>query len=209
MKQTIKNFLFKKRIKILRSKKGFSLLEVLIGVTIIGIISAIAVPRFQNYREIAAVTAADATLSNAVKAYNLCSATSGTCATLSDLKLSCGTCKTPQEDATNGYCVMLEQKISNKIFKACVQIKTDGTTVKAFGGEFKFCYGTSPHGPDGVTGNDDSDEYTKTSNGGGVLQKCDKLADCPATHGTGNQLWTRKSCKARSAGGVCASAVCT
>ena len=37
--KTIKNFLFKKRIRILKSKKGFSLLEVLIAVGIIAIIS--------------------------------------------------------------------------------------------------------------------------------------------------------------------------
>ena len=46
MKNKLINFLFKKRIKILKSKKGFSLLEVLIAVGIIGVISAAAVCLF-------------------------------------------------------------------------------------------------------------------------------------------------------------------
>ena len=50
MKNTIKNFLLKKRIKILKSKKGFSLLEVLVAVGIIAIISAIAVPQYTANR---------------------------------------------------------------------------------------------------------------------------------------------------------------
>ena len=72
MKQTIKNFLFKKRIKILRSKKGFSLLEVLVAVAIIGIISAIAFPQFQDHRETATRTAGDTSIGNIERAFQNC-----------------------------------------------------------------------------------------------------------------------------------------
>ena len=57
---------------ITKNNKGFSLLEVLVGVSIIGIISAIAVPTYQSYQQTAAVTAAQTTLANVAKAFNNC-----------------------------------------------------------------------------------------------------------------------------------------
>ena len=46
MTQKIKEFFTKKRCRRLLNNKGFSLLEVLVAVSIIGIISAIAIPQF-------------------------------------------------------------------------------------------------------------------------------------------------------------------
>ena len=37
MKKIIKNFLFKRRFKVLKNKKGFSLVEILVAVSIIGL----------------------------------------------------------------------------------------------------------------------------------------------------------------------------
>ena len=92
MKNKIINFLFKKRIKILKSKKGFSLLEVLVAVGIIGIISAIALPRFQDYNESSALTATNTSANNIAKAYTLCQATKTTCSSLDDISINCPIC---------------------------------------------------------------------------------------------------------------------
>ena len=196
----IKNFLFKKRIKILKSKKGFSLLEVLIGVTIIGIISAIAVPRFKNYRDSAAFTATTTTGKNIAKAYNLCSATQSACTTLVHLKIACDNCKDPK-DGTTHFCVEMEQDVSGKKFNSCVGINKDnGSITQAYGGEFKFCYGTSPKGKDNIASNtDDSKAYVK------VLKRCDdKVSDCdPLTEATGANKWTATACQKNTTGGSC------
>ena len=208
MKQTIKNFLFKKRIKILRSKKGFSLLEVLIGVAIIGIISAIAVPQFAEYRETAAVTSVNTTGDNIAKAFNLCSATKSSCATLTELKIRCDICGTP--DASNGICVPMEQKVQNKTFKACVHVKADGTVTKTYGGDLKICYVTSAKGKNNTAGDtDDSVAYVPTD--AKFIQSCDELNDCVGLDGKGvtGNTFTKDECKARTGGAVCSSGACT
>lgn len=50
MKNKIKNFLFKKRVKILRNNKGLSLIEIMVALGLIGILAAVAVPQFQSYQ---------------------------------------------------------------------------------------------------------------------------------------------------------------
>lgn len=208
----VKKFFTHKRCKkLLKNNKGFSLLEVLVAVTIIGIISGIAIPRFIDYRENAGVVAMDTTGSNIIKAYNLCQATTGNCTTLTDLNITCVDCADPETDTTNGFCVALSKKINaSTTFKACVQIKPDGTVVRQYGGDFKFCYGTSPNGADCTASNaDDSTEYAKSACAGKLI-KCTKTSDCTGkTHGTGANLWTANNCKARASGGECSnSAVC-
>ena len=208
MKQKIKNFLFKKRIKILKSNKGFSLLEVLIGVAIIGIISAIAVPQFAEYRETAAVTSVNTTGDNIAKAFNLCTATKSSCSTLTELKIRCDICGTP--DASDGICVPMEQKVQNKTFKACVHVKTDGTVTKTYGGDLKICYVTSAKGEDNVASNtDDSDPYVPGE--AKYIQSCDELNDCAGLDGKGvsGNTFTKNKCEARTAGAVCSSGACT
>ena len=202
MIKTIINFLFRKRfksLKILKSKKGFSLLEVLVGVTIIGIITAIAVPRFTNYRDTAALTAASSTGQNVAKAYNLCTATKSNCASLTDLNIACETCGTPVDGST-AFCVPMTQTISGKAFRACVHInKSNGAIAQQYGGEFKFCHKkcklTTPANCTNV-----GDVVVNTT-----IKKCDNDSDCP--NGDGTNFETAPSCKANtsSTAGTCTS----
>ena len=69
--KTIKNFLLKKR-KILKSKAGFSLMELLIVVTIMGVISAIAIPAYDTYRGNANQAGAKAEAKTVYRALQTC-----------------------------------------------------------------------------------------------------------------------------------------
>ena len=144
MKKTIKDFLFKRRFKLLKNKKGFSLLEVLVAVGIIAIISAIAVPQLTGNKKQAAIVVGDTSISNIMRAYNQCIALKATaqCSDLSALEVTCPDCDS-EFDATNGFCAHIRKTVGNDSFAACVNI--DGSVItRSYGGalisEGKICH---------------------------------------------------------------------
>lgn len=155
MKQKIKDFLFKRRFKVLKNKKGFSLMEVLVAVGIISIISAIAVPQFNNNRKQAAQVAGEVSVSNVLKAYNSCVALNSfsNCNSLSALNVTCPDCHS-ETDGTSKFCAHIEKSIGADTFTACVSI--DGNTVsRTYGGTLmdnkKVCHVTKSASGDGTT----------------------------------------------------------
>ena len=71
MKTIIKNFLFKKRFKIMKNNKGFSLMEVMVAVGIIGVVSGAGIPIYKKYMTDAKRTTSQNTLSQLYKVGNL------------------------------------------------------------------------------------------------------------------------------------------
>lgn len=71
-----------------KNKKGFSLIEMLVAMTLIGILSAIAMPAYNNYRKDANKTVLKSDAGNAYKAMHTYNAVNGTfCAALATLGL--------------------------------------------------------------------------------------------------------------------------
>ena len=144
MKKIIKDFLlrkrfFKKGVKVLKNKKGFSLLEVLIAVAIIGIISAIAIPQFADQRKNAAQVASDTSASNIAKAFQNCVVLNSfsKCDSLAKLKVSCPAGSTCTSGGTSPtFCADLKRGTAGQDdFNVCVSVNsTNGTINRTYGG---------------------------------------------------------------------------
>ncbi len=188
---------------ITKNNKGFSLLEVLVGVSIIGIISAIAVPTYTKYREGASLTAGNTTADNIVKAYRNCLVlnTHAQCNTLAKISMTCPACKEPSTAHATNFCAYYDKPIGGQAFKLCVSVVA-GQATKTIGGAFKVCTRscTAASVCAGGTGKPaTTDEVVP----GKPLQLCDTTPDCGNTDGT--PVGSSYGCKVRTSGGACTS----
>ena len=142
MIKTIINFFLRKRfksLKILKNKKGFSLLEVLIAVAIIAIISGIAVPQFTAQRNNAAKVASDTSAGNIAKAFKNCTAlkTFSQCDKLSKIRVPCPAGSTCESGGTGTkFCAHLHKGDAGSDFKVCISIDSGtGTETRSYAGD--------------------------------------------------------------------------
>ena len=209
MKTIIKNFLLKKRIKILKSKRGFSLLEVLIAVAIIGIISAIAVPQFADQRKNAAQVASDTSASNIVKAFQNCVALNSfaSCNSLGALRVDCPAGSNCVSGGTApNFCAHLKRGTAgDNDFNVCVSVNSNtGRVTRTYGGALigeALCHTVLTDSNPSTAGcvatvGDESATTTKCPQGN---SQCSSLAVTPAAGVCGKTT----NCKIPTTAGTC------
>ena len=103
------------------TKKGFSLIELLVVIAIIGVLAAVAIPAYQRYQDRAARSALTNSLNNIGKAQIACTVLEPftSCRTLGNINVACADCTESQTRPDYPWCVQAD----NDMAMACLTIE--------------------------------------------------------------------------------------
>ena len=128
-----KNILSLRRSVMLQSNRGFSLVELLVVIGIIGVLAAIALPRYANYKDKALTTSLKAQAKAFVKALDICFVEYGkttSCNSFSRLGIVCDT-----NSSSTSYCDM-SSGVDNSDNKICATFGRRASGYYAIGAEY-------------------------------------------------------------------------
>ena len=165
-----------------QQRKGFSLVELLTVVAILGVLSAVAVPTYTRYRKQAGLKALAADAKNIKKAILACSAMFpfSSCDSAAEIEIEVVNLRPAQKHSPN-VCFRFEREIGGIVYKQCVSVNTSSGAASETNSE-PFCYKvTQSPPPPPIT-------YTYTKHPDSI--ECNSAADCPSDYNTchtGNQ----------------------
>jgi len=105
-------------------KKGFSLIELLVVVTIIGVLAAVAIPVYNNYRRNAAQSAILSSLNTVGKAFAACLTLNqwGDCDSIGEMQVSCPGCMNDSSDTgMSSFCTNVSNEVGGTTYTGCLQ----------------------------------------------------------------------------------------
>ena len=143
-----------------KQNRGYSLIEVLVAVSIVGLLSAIATVTYVKYKENAVLSAFVTNATNIARATVNCFSGAiqqgelSECDELSEISVRCDSCKTKQgaTDPANHrrICYEMELSLGGKRYLGCVSINEEDLSfhqsIRETGGtdNIKFCYKDTP-----------------------------------------------------------------
>ena len=133
-------------MKFLKNKRGFSLIELMVVVAIMGILASIGIPQYMSYRRTATYAALESRLATVERAVVTCMSAKGwnQCSSLGPNNVAIANPGNSAWGADSpNICAQFDEEVGGSDFLACVQVNAiTGTAIRTF--NKRTCYTQGP-----------------------------------------------------------------